>query len=214
MRTAAWHTPPRDLREEARRGAARGAASGGRRGRAGGARPAGHGRPTPSRRRSAVRSADLIIKGEDYAYAQPSLVAHKRRKLEPRAGLPAHRGRPGKATGYSLHAVRAAERDLAAQAEAAYRTIVAAAWQPTRPAVRPSCSTDKVHARSGVDAAATTGVRLPQGPLGPTRRGRADSPTPCSFATGPRYRPTAAERYAGPRRGQGQGRRPRCAAGP
>ena len=31
----------------------------------------------------------LIIKGEDYAYAQPSLVAHKRRKLELRAGLPA-----------------------------------------------------------------------------------------------------------------------------
>jgi len=53
-----------------------------------------------------------------------------RRKLELRAGLPPHRGRPGKATGYSLHAVRAAERDRAAQAEAAYRTMVAA-WQPT-----------------------------------------------------------------------------------
>ena len=56
--------------------------------------------------------------GEDYAYAyayaQPSLVAHKRRKLELRAGLAPHHGRPGKATGYSLHAVRAAERDLAA----------------------------------------------------------------------------------------------------
>jgi transposase len=71
----------------------------------------------------------LIIKGEDYAYAQPSLVAHKRRKLELRAGLPSHRGRPGKASGYSLHAVRAAERDLAAQAETAYRTTVAA-WRP------------------------------------------------------------------------------------
>ncbi len=108
-----------------------------------------------------MRSADLIIKGEDYAYAQPSLVAHKRRKLELRAGLPAHRGRPGKATGYSLHAVRAAERDLAAQAEAAYRTIVAA-WQPTRPAVRPTAARNKVHARSGVDVAATTGARLPR----------------------------------------------------
>ena len=41
----------------------------------------------------------LIIKGEDYAYAQSSLVAHKRRKLELRAGLPPHRGRPGKAPG-------------------------------------------------------------------------------------------------------------------
>ena len=36
---------------------------------------------------------------QDYAYAQPSLVAHKRRKLELRAGLPSHRGRPGKAPG-------------------------------------------------------------------------------------------------------------------
>src|SRR3954471_1441932 len=46
----------------------------------------------------------LIIRGEDYAYAQPSLVAHKRRKLELRAGLPAHRGRPGKSSGYTLQA--------------------------------------------------------------------------------------------------------------
>ena len=60
----------------------------------------------------------------------PCLVAHKRRKHELRAGLPPNRGRPGKATRYSLHAVRAAERDLAAQAEAAYRSMVAA-WQPT-----------------------------------------------------------------------------------
>jgi transposase len=34
----------------------------------------------------------LIVKGEDYAFAQPSLVAHKRRKLELRAGLPPHAG--------------------------------------------------------------------------------------------------------------------------
>jgi hypothetical protein len=30
----------------------------------------------------------LAVKGQDYALAQPSLVAHKRRKLELRAGLP------------------------------------------------------------------------------------------------------------------------------
>lgn len=35
----------------------------------------------------------LIIKGEDYAFALPSLIAHKQRKLELRAGLPAARGR-------------------------------------------------------------------------------------------------------------------------
>jgi transposase len=79
----------------------------------------------------------LMAKGEDYAFAQPSLVAHKRRKLELRAGLPPTRGRRGTAAGYSVRAVRAAERDLAAQAEAAYRTLVAG-WQPTRPRGIPS----------------------------------------------------------------------------
>ena len=101
----------------------------------------------------------LIIKGEDYAYAQPSLVAHKRRKLELRAGLPPHRGRPGKASGYSLHAVRAAERALAAQAETAYRTMIAT-WQPTPPTR--TTARNKRNARSGVDVAATTGARLPR----------------------------------------------------
>jgi transposase len=66
-----------------------------------------------------------MIKGEDYAFALPSLVAHKRRKLELRAGLPAHRGQNGRSASYSLKAVRAAERELAGQAEAAYRTMTA-----------------------------------------------------------------------------------------
>ena len=83
----------------------------------------------------------LIIKGEDYAYAQPSLVVHKRRKLELRAGHPATRGRPGKASGYSLQAIRAAERDLAAQAETAYRTTVAAL--AAHPARRPNNGTQE-----------------------------------------------------------------------
>src|SRR5215470_19008593 len=74
----------------------------------------------------------LLIKGEDYAFAQPSLRAHKHRKLELRAGLPPANGRKGNASGYSLKAIRAAERDLAALGEAAYRIMVAA-WQPHRP---------------------------------------------------------------------------------
>ncbi len=82
-------------------------------------------------RKLAVLCWHLIIKGEDYAFAQPSLVAHKRRKLELRAGLASARGRKGTASGYSLKAVRTAERQLAAQAETAYRTMVAA-WQPAK----------------------------------------------------------------------------------
>jgi hypothetical protein len=83
-------------------------------------------------RKLAVLCWHLIIKGEDYAFALPSLIAHKQRKLELRAGSPSARGRKGQAARYSLAAVRAAERDLAAQGEAAYRTMVAS-WQPARP---------------------------------------------------------------------------------
>jgi hypothetical protein len=64
---------------------------------------------------------------------QPSLVAHKHRQLELRAGHPATRGRRGTASGYSLKAVRDAERRLAEQAELAYQTVTAA-WQPRPPA--------------------------------------------------------------------------------
>ena len=99
-------------------------------------------------RKLAVLCWHLIIKGEDYAFALPSLIAHKQRKLELRAGQPAARDRKGNAARYSLKAVRAAERDLAAQGEAAYRTMVAA-WQPARPSR---------HKATG--AAASKGTRL------------------------------------------------------
>jgi transposase len=105
-------------------------------------------------RKLAVLCWHLMIKGEDYAFALPSLVAHKRRKLELRAGLPAHRGQKGRSASYSLKAVRAAERELAGQAEAAYRTMTAS-WQPTRPG-------GKAPARQTVamGAAASNGTRL------------------------------------------------------
>jgi len=100
-------------------------------------------------RKLAVLCWHLIIKEQDYAFALPSLIAHKKRKLELRAGAPPARGRKGRSASYSLKAVRAAERDLAAQAEAAYRTMVAA-WQPTRPAP----------GKKATGAAASKGTRL------------------------------------------------------
>src|SRR5438034_10996999 len=69
-------------------------------------------------RKLAVLCWHLIIKGQDYAFALPSLIAHKQRKLELRAGAPPARGRKDQAARYSLAAVRAAERDPAAQGEA------------------------------------------------------------------------------------------------
>ncbi len=107
---------------------------------------------------SALLSWHLIVKGEDYAFAQPSLVAHKRRMLKLRAGLVSARGRKGTASGYSLRAVRAAERQLAAQAETAYRTIVAA-WQPRKPTTPTRASRTRAM-ESAVSVAATNGARL------------------------------------------------------
>ncbi len=52
-------------------------------------------------RKLAVLCWHLSVKGEDYAFALPSLVAHKRPKLELRTGMPATAGRKGRATSYS-----------------------------------------------------------------------------------------------------------------
>jgi transposase len=106
-------------------------------------------------RKLAVLCWHLIIKGEDYAFAQPSLVAHKRRKLELRAGHASARGRKGTASRYSLRAVRTAERQLAAQAETAYRTMVAA-WQPRKPTTSTRAPRARA-AESAVSVAATNG---------------------------------------------------------
>src|SRR5215216_1855528 len=78
----------------------------------------------------------MLTRGEDYAFARPSLTAQKLRALEPRAGMPPRRGRKGTAAAYSLKEVRRRERALTEQAEAAYRQLVAG-WQPKRPATKP-----------------------------------------------------------------------------
>jgi transposase len=71
----------------------------------------------------------LLTRREDYAYAQPSLTQKKLRRLEVRAGAPSLKGTP---TGVfaTRERMRKAERQLAAQAEAAYRRTVAD-WQRT-----------------------------------------------------------------------------------
>jgi len=117
-------------------------------------------------RKRVVLCWQLTVKGEDYAFAQPSLVAHKQRRPKLRAGLPAGRGRKGTASGYSLQAVRDAERRLAEQSEHAYRTFIAG-WQPTPPAGRhqPPGPTPV-----GVDVAAATGARLPKPEKGQAAR--------------------------------------------
>jgi transposase len=108
----------------------------------------------------------LSINGEDYAYAMPSLVAQKQRRLELRAGLPPKRGRRGNAAAYSLKEVRAAERQLAAQGEVAYRTMVAR-WQPNPPTTRTTART----------ATARTTTRPDQGGRGRQHRDTTSTPS-------------------------------------
>src|SRR5215207_11092530 len=72
----------------------------------------------------------LLTRSEDYAFAQPSLTAKKLRLLEVRAGAPTHKG-IHTGTFATRQRMRAAERQLAAQAEAAYRRTVAD-WQRTQ----------------------------------------------------------------------------------
>jgi transposase len=114
-------------------------------------------------RKLAVLCWHLIIKGEDYAFARPSLTEQKLRKLELRAGMPSRRGQKGKASAYSLKEVRRRERELGEQGERAYRQLVAD-WQAKAPAKR-----------SG--AAAANGTRLQRPSEGQAAR-QASVPEP------------------------------------
>ncbi len=84
-------------------------------------------------RKLAVLCWHLVINGEDYAFARPSLNAHKRRKLELAAGDPSKRGPvAGASRDYHIKQLRDAEKQLVEHAERAYEVTVAH-WQPQRP---------------------------------------------------------------------------------
>jgi transposase len=72
----------------------------------------------------------LLSRHEDYAFAQPSLTAKKLRLLEIRAGSPSHKGLHT-GTFVTRQRMHAAERELAAQAESAYKRMVTE-WQRTQ----------------------------------------------------------------------------------
>jgi transposase len=69
----------------------------------------------------------LLSRGEDYSHQQPSLTAKKLRLLEIRTGAPTLKGKPT-GTWATRQQMRTAERELARQAEASYKRIVAD-WQ-------------------------------------------------------------------------------------
>jgi transposase len=96
-------------------------------------------------RKMTVLAWHLVTKDQDYAFARPALVTHKRRKLELAAGAPSRRGNyglPGAA--YNDKQRRNEEKRAVEQAEHAYQVLVAH-WQPKRPrpAVREQSAPNK-----------------------------------------------------------------------
>ncbi|MEV7239041.1 IS110 family transposase [Streptomyces sp. NPDC051020] len=83
-------------------------------------------------RKMTVLCWHLIIKEQDYAFARPSLVAFKQRKLELQAGAPRAVARRGKGYDYNNRELRRHEREIIEQQERAYATLVAH-WQPHGP---------------------------------------------------------------------------------
>jgi hypothetical protein len=76
----------------------------------------------------------LVTSGQDYAFAQPSVNAHKRRKLELAAGAISRRGPVrGASHDYYIKQLRDQERALVELAERSYEVMVAH-FQPKRPA--------------------------------------------------------------------------------
>jgi hypothetical protein len=84
-------------------------------------------------RKLTVLAWHLVTKDQDYAFARPSLVSHKRRKLELAAGAPSRRGNHGlPRAAYNDKQQRDQERLAVERAEHAYEVLVAH-WQPKRP---------------------------------------------------------------------------------
>ena len=85
-------------------------------------------------RKLAVLCWHLVHSDQDYAFARPSLNAHKRRKLELAAGAASRRGPvAGQSRDYHIKRLRDQEKELVEHAERAYQVAVAH-WQPRAPA--------------------------------------------------------------------------------
>jgi transposase len=97
-----------------------------------------HGFPTAvvaTARKMSVLAWQLATKDQDYAFARPALVTHKRRKLELAAGAPSRRGnhrRPGAV--YNDRQRRNEEAAAAERAERAYELLVATGSPGNQPA--------------------------------------------------------------------------------
>jgi hypothetical protein len=82
-------------------------------------------------RKLAVIAWHMLSRGEDYAFARPSLVREKIRKLELATGAERRRGKRNPVRVFATREQHQLDKELAAQAELAYRRLIAD-WQPSR----------------------------------------------------------------------------------
>jgi transposase len=80
-------------------------------------------------RKLAVIAWHMLNRGEDYAFARPSLTREKIRKLELATGAERRKGKRNPVRIFATPAQHRLEKELAAQAEIAYRRL-AQDWQP------------------------------------------------------------------------------------
>lgn len=82
-------------------------------------------------RKLAVLCWHLLSAGDDYAFARPSLLREKLRRLELLAGAEHRSGHRGPVPVFATREQRVREKDLACQAELAYRRLIRD-WQASR----------------------------------------------------------------------------------
>jgi transposase len=80
-------------------------------------------------RKLAVIAWHMLTRGEDYAFVRPSLVREKLRKLELLTGAERRKGKRNPVRVFATKEQHLLEKELAAQAELAYRRLVQD-WQP------------------------------------------------------------------------------------
>ena len=82
-------------------------------------------------RKLAVIAWHMLTRGEDYAFVRPSLVREKIRRLELMVGAERRQGRRNPVRVFATSEQHRLEKELAAQAELAYRRLIAD-WKPQR----------------------------------------------------------------------------------
>jgi transposase len=81
-------------------------------------------------RKLVVIAWHMLSRGEDYAFARPSLVREKLRRLELMTGAEQREGKRNPVRVFATREQQQLDKELAAQAELAYRRLVQD-WQPT-----------------------------------------------------------------------------------